>query len=134
MTYDQAVSLLALLGLEIYAQDARQIELREALETIWRQQERSNSLGKDQPQYAGDRGDRNSVQTCCDAADGGGCVDDQVDAASAAFRSSCVASHGTPDKSGRIDLLKERYVSRDGVHGSCGQRPLGSPNSGSPGA
>ena len=38
MTYDQAVSLLALLGLEIYAQDARQIELREALETIWRQQ------------------------------------------------------------------------------------------------
>ena len=40
MTYDQAVSLLALLGLEIYAQDARQIELREALETIWRQQER----------------------------------------------------------------------------------------------
>jgi hypothetical protein len=77
----------------------------------------SNSLGKDQPQYAGDRGYRNSVQTCCDAADGGGCVDDQVDAASAAFRSSCVASHGTPDKSGRIDLLKERYVSRDGVHG-----------------
>jgi hypothetical protein len=40
MTYDQAVSLLALLGLEIYAQDARQIELREALETIWRRQER----------------------------------------------------------------------------------------------
>jgi hypothetical protein len=33
------------------------------------------------------------------------------------FEASCVASHGTPDKSGRIDLLKERYVSRDGVHG-----------------
>src|ERR1700739_4193588 len=26
------------------------------------------------------------------------------------FEASCVASHGTPDKSGRIDLSKERYV------------------------
>jgi hypothetical protein len=49
------------------------------------------------------------------------------------LRSALESAAATSGKFG-IDLPKERYVSRDGVHGSCGQRPLGSPNSGSPGA